>query len=408
MLPIRLVKFFTTFSISMLSPLLTAQPFVPTSEDFVVETLSSSIVTLSQELAHNRANADSSRDANRLNQTQLASLEQQALAAYRIAANTQEQRAYGHTLTILQRWPADQEKTATIHILLAAVLQHEHQFSEALSHLDAALVEAPLNAQAWLMQAQINLVIANYDAARESCNTLSNLVQPAVSINCLAQVDALTGNARRSLELVEILLNENRDLSRQDYAELFTSAAGFSQRLGQTEDAIRYYYAAWQVAPDHPYVLVNFAQLLLEQARYEDVITLFSPHDEQALSDEQKIILARALSMSEKTQDIEQAELLKINLAKSFEEAFKRQEALPNKAYAQFTLYLSKEPAKALSAARANWALQKEPSDTLLLALAAQANDAQSVLSVLKRWVDSQRTEDVRLDQVFARSEVVQ
>lgn len=404
MMPIRQVKYLAALGVSLFSPLLAAQQFIPASADYVVETLPTSIVALSRELAQNRASAQS---ADSVSEAELASIEQQALAAYRIAVNTQERRAYGHTLALLERWPERQEKSATIHILLASVLQHEHQFKEALSHLDAALIKDPSNAQAWLLRAQINLVIADYDTARDNCNVLITLVQPAVGINCLAQVDGLTGNAQKSLELVENLLKESRDLSRQDYAELFTSAAGFAQRLGKVEDATRYYQTALQISPDQPYVLVHYAQLLLEQSRYHDVIDLFAHQEHSALPDEQKILYTRALFLSDDPQHIERAEILKRSLENSFESAFKRQEGLPNKAYAQFTLYLSNEPALALEAARANWSLQKEPSDTLLLALAAQENDAKAVMTVLSRWVDAHHTEDVRLDRVFANNEVI-
>lgn len=406
MTPVRLLKRFAALGISVFSPLLMAQQFVPATSDFVVETLPSSIVALSRELAETRTVTDPARTSN-LSDAQLANIEKQALAAYRIAANTQEQRAYGHTLAILQRWPAQQEKTAIIHILYASVLQHEHQFKEALSHLDAALIKDPSNAQAWLMRAQINLVIADYDTARENCNVLSTLVQPAIAINCLAQVDALTGNAQRSLDIVENLLSDNRDLSLQDYAELFTSAASFAARLGKVEDAIRYYQTTLQIAPEQPYVLVHFGQLLLDQSRYNDVIALFATRDERSLPDEQKILYTRALSMSGEAQDIDHANALKASLEERFDAAFKRQEALPNKAYAQFALYLGNDPKSALTAARENWALQKEPSDTLLLALAAQANDAQAVITVLALWVDAHSIEDVRLEQVFASNEVI-
>lgn len=407
MLPVRLVKYVAALCISVFSSQLLAQQFVPASDDYVVESLPPSIIALSRELAQNRAVASARYGASTFSDAQLASIEQQALTAYRIAVNTQEQRAYGHTLAVLERWPEEHEKTSTIHILLAAVLQHEHHFSDALSHLDAALIKDPNNAQAWLMRAQINLVIADYDSARENCNVLITLVQPAVGINCIAQVDALTGNAKHSLEVVESLLTENRDLSRQDYAELFTSAAGFAHRLGRAQDAMRYYKTAWQISPDQPYVLVHYAQLLLEQSHFDDVIDLFASRDERALSDEQKIIFTRALSMSEERKNIDHAKRLKESLEESFKSAFKREEALPNKAYAQYALYIGKQPQEALVAARANWSLQKEPSDTLLLALAAQENDAQAVLAVLARWIDAHRTEDVRLDEVFAHNEVI-
>lgn len=408
MLSARLIKVYAALLIGMFHPLLLAQPFVPDNDDFIVETLPPAIVALSRELKDYRKFTSSRQDSSALSDEQLTSIEQQALAAYRIAASSQDQRAYGHTFAILERWPTDKEKSATIHMLMAAVLQHDHNFDEALSHLETALTKEPNSAQAWLMRAQINLVIADYASARKSCEELSTLVRRAIWVNCMTQVDALTGNAQQSLNVVESMLVESRDLSRQDYTELFISAAGFAQALGEIEKATRYYNTALQLAPDQPYVLVHYAELLLDQSRYQDVIGLFASRAESALSDEQKILYVRALDMSEEQDHLDRANNIRDDLTEIFNAAFKRAEALPNKAYSQYALYLSNEPEKALDAARDNWVLQKEPSDTLLLAMAAQANGAQEELATLARWLESHQTEDVRLERVLRNNRQTQ
>jgi len=59
------------------------------------------------------------------------------------------------------------------------------------------------------------------------------------------------------------------------------------------------------------------------------------------------------------------------------------------------------DPELALLSARENWALQKEPSDTLLLAQAASAAADSRLLTEIARWVDAAGTEDVRLVAVL-------
>lgn len=379
-----------------------AQTFVPNNDNFVVETLPRAIVSLSQELRESRDKKSEENKPFTSDPNYLLLIERDALFAYKIASESQDQRAYGHTMAILKRWPKNQEKSTTIHMLTAAVLQHSHQFSEALTHLSRASELSPNNAQVLLMQTQISLVTADYIGARQYCNALIPLVRHATAVNCQAQVDGLTGNAQAGLLGLENTLKNNRDLSVEDYLELFISTADIAHRLGQNTLAENAYIAALQLAPQHQYLLTQYANFLLEQGRNVATIALLDSQDSNRITDEQRILLAQSLLNTSQTENISRAEMLMETLQVNFEAAQQRGESIPNKALAQYSLHVDHDPESALKYASRNWALQKEPSDTLLFAQSALALKETNSLRMLEVWVNSNGMEDVRLEKVLA------
>lgn len=401
------IKMFTILlALTLVAPVAGAQPYVPSSVDTVVETLPESIIALSRELrseapAHSAVGTER-RATEPLSKVELVALQQQVLAAYRVAAETGEPRAYGHALALLERWPAGRPKPALIHVLSAAVLQHNHGFQAAQAELNSALAIEPGNAQAHLMRAQISLVTADYDTARESCLALQTRVRYPLALNCQAQLDGVTGRAEQALTQVNDMLQRTGELSPQDHLELNITAAGIAHRLGRVADAERHYVAALQVSPASGYTLVNYAALLIENRRFDDVVSLLDALAEGAMSTEMQILLAEALSASPSQQNRERAQALTLAIQESFAVAVARGEGLPNKEFARFALTLQKRPLEALAAARDNWALQKEPSDTLLLAQTARsAGDVEQLTEIL-RWTQLHGTQDVRLSTLLS------
>ncbi len=396
------IRSFTVFLATIVIAVgINAQPYVPSSHDIVVDTLPASIVTLARELRSD-ASALRTRESVRTgaqpaSREELLALQQQALEAYRVAAETGEPRAYGHTMAILDRWPAGQQRPALIHILTAAVLQHNHGFEQALGELQSALAMEPRNAQAHLMKAQISLVIADYVAAQESCLALQRLIREPLAQNCQAQLDGVTGRAQQALAAVMAMLQNVGDLSLQDHVELNITAAGIAHRLGLITDAERHYLAALRISPANGYTLVNYAVLLMENSRPGDVVSLLDTLPESAMSTEMQILLAEALSASTSAQSRERAQKVMESIQEVFDVAVTRGEGLPHKEFARFSLALLRQPSEALVAAQKNWTLQKEPSDTLLLAQAALAADDHAQLREIATWTQQWGTEDVRL-----------
>lgn len=378
-----------------------AQPYTPLSSNEVVDTLPAAIVELSADIRRSQVSRSQSETSSG---TQIL---QQAMDAYQVAVTSGEARAYGRTLSILQRWPQGEVKPAMYYILLAAVLQHNHEFDAALAQLqrvtniEASGSNRSTTMQALMIQSQIGLVTGDYALVKQSCDALQVTARQAVFVNCQAQLDGVTGNAQQALTALTNMLRTGTNLNTMDYQELMTTAAVLEHRLGDSSTAEAYYQAALRLAPSNAYLTVNYSTLLLELDRPHDVIALLSAKANNTLNAELNILLARALGATGSDADRRRATDITTTLEQDFDLAFMRSEAIPHKEYAQYALELTNLPDAALSAAKENWSLQKEPSDTLLLANAAAVNNDRDTLEDVRQWSETVGLEDVRLQALL-------
>lgn len=379
-----------------------AQPYTPESNSSVVDILPAAIVELSADIRRSQASRQQSATASG------SQILRQAMDAYQVAVSSGEARAYGHTLSILQRWPESDTRPAMYHILLAAVLQHNHEFDAALAELQRVTASGMNGSdrsayiQALMIQSQIGLVIGDYALVEQSCTALEQTARRAVFVNCQAQLDGVTGNALHALSLLTSTLRAGTNLNTVDYQELLTTAAVIAHRLGDSPLAESYYQGALRLSPTNAYLIVNYSTLLLELDRPVDVVALLSADANGTLNAEMNILLAKALRATGSEADRRRAADIVATLEQEFELAFMRNEAIPHKEYAQYALDLTNLPDAALSSAAENWSFQKEPSDTLLLARAATLNNDRDVLNDIEQWMSSVGLEDERLQAILA------
>lgn len=374
-----------------------SQTFTPPDDSFIVEELPSPVVKLSRQLQQERSAQNETLTTEELLQ--------QATRSYRIAVTDRSPRAYGRTLSLLQSWPEGEDKPAQYHILKAAVLQHNHEFTQAVRQLDQALSLEPDNAQAMLIKAQIGLVTGDYAMARRNCGALRPLVQPSIHLNCQVQIDGVTGNASDALNAVERSLNDDRSPGYENRVELLLSAAVITHHLGQESRASRLYLQVLQQAPMNYYALTRYGDLLLESGRPGRLVTLLDAYPEDAMNTELRILLAEALQDIDSSAASARAEQLKEALHEEFSTALRRGEALPHKSYARFSLNLLDRPRQALEAAKENWTLQREPSDTVLLARAALEAGDHGTLQEVRRWVEDTGLESRQLERLLRQAE---
>ncbi len=390
-----------------------AAPFLPTSDGQVLETLSPSLIALSREL-HN-TNSTGTRVSS--DQPTQEYQQRQLLERYRIALSSQDPRAYGNVLRLLETWPESFEKTEQVHLVHAGVLQHSHAFDAALVELDQVFKKNPQNDQALLMRAQIGLVMGNYELAMESCERLQLPFHPVLRVNCELQVKGVTGYAQEALQTFNEILSDPDRMLQDDRLEIYLSAGDIAHRLGQNALAQSYYRTAVELSPYSPYALAHLSQLLLENDEPGKMISLLEPVPESSLSLELKVL--RALAWNElldgsatdaRHKPIAEQRVSQLNaeLEDYFVGSRLRGEAFSYKEFSLYALTIADNPAEALEAAKLNWAVQKEPSDTLLLARAALAMGNKELLTTLEMWTDATGTEDVRLQRLFFPSVAVQ
>jgi len=88
-------------------------------------------------------------------------------------------------------------------------------------------------------------------------------------------------------------------------------------------------------------------------------------------------------------------------LAARFDAAMQRGDTVHQREQARFELKLRNDPSTALTLARKNWAVQKEPADIrIYLEAALQARDAASPVV---EWVALNHTEDAAASRLIAR-----
>lgn len=384
---------------AILTPLGLAQPYTPDSNHRVVDTLPAAIVELAADIR--------TQQASNTNDNSAAAILQQAMASYQVAISSGEARAYGRTLAVLQRWPQGTEQPAMYHILLAAVLQHNHEFHAALTQLqhitaDGADNNRPAYIQALMIESQVGLVTGDYALVGRSCEKLRTSARRPVFLNCQTQLDGVTGNARQALTLLSETFRTGTDLNIVDYSELLTTAAVLAHRLGEADLAEDYYRNAMRISPANNFLIVSYSNLLLEQDRYDELITLLPVDSDSSSSNaERSILLARALLARGSAADQQRATRIIARLEQQFELAFMRNEAIPHKEYAQYALELADLPDAALSSAKENWTLQKEPSDIRLLAKAAAATGDLDALAQVHQWINATGTEDTELQTIL-------
>jgi uncharacterized protein HemY len=89
-----------------------------------------------------------------------------------------------------------------------------------------------------------------------------------------------------------------------------------------------------------------------------------------------------------------------------FDAAMLRGDTVHQREQARFELALRKDPAAAVTLAKANWMVQKEPADLRILADCALASGDAEAARLVADWLRSSRIEDRRIAATAARLKV--
>jgi hypothetical protein len=155
-----------------------------------------------------------------------------------------------------------------------------------------------------------------------------------------------------------------------------------AERLGDDAAAEHWFREGLQVSPQDLYMRIACADLLLRNHRPQEVITLLGGYESM-----EPMLLRLVLAHRELHDD--QSASGEASLANAFALELQRGDAVHRREQARFLLDVEHDPAAALTAAQANWQVQKEPDDILILVRAAQAahrpESAAQALEFLKR-----------------------
>jgi predicted Zn-dependent protease len=301
---------------------------------------------------------------------------------------TGDLRYLGYAEGALGPWLKKSPVRPDVLVLDATVLQSRHEFEPALRRLDQALAEAPEDPQAWLTRATVLRVLGRYDEASAACGHLAAKASAEITTLCEQSIQSLSGHLQSAYEAIR---TQPAAQPPEERAWQCSELGEMAERLGQDGDAEQWFTTGLRAAPDDFYLRAALSDLLLRHQRPLDVLALLAGYEsfEPMLL---RLTLAHKMLADGKAAEGEAL------LADAFDVEQRRGEAVHRREQARYLLDLAHEPEAALVAAQANWSVQREPEDALILLRCAQALNRPQSAAPAARFLAQQHLEDIRLD----------
>lgn len=293
----------------------------------------------------------------------------------------------GYAEAVIAPWLAASSPPASVLLTKATILQYRHQFSDSRDLLRRTLAIEARNAQAWLTLATLDMVQGDYGAAAHDCVQVTGSAGLELGLACSANLRSYTGEARQSLVLLQQVEGAGDRVPLGYQAWIQGLLAESAERLGDWSLAENHYRRALQLLPQDNFLLVAFADFLLDRGRPAEVLPLLENHT-QSDTAYLRLALAHAALHSE------DAGRYTWIMAARFEALTLRGSDFFGREQARFALELQHDPQTALDMAERNWRAQREPWDTRLLLAAALAAKRPEAAGEALKFVQKSRLQD--------------
>ncbi|MGA2399183.1 MAG: hypothetical protein ABSG30_14110 [Steroidobacteraceae bacterium] len=293
----------------------------------------------------------------------------------------------GYAEAVIAPWTALPAPPAIATLTQATILGYRHQFDAARGLLQATLLLEPRSAQAWLTLATLDMVQGRYEAARKDCAHVMNTAGLEFGGACLGNLLSYTGQARQSLELLSQNEFSGRRASAAYQAWIEGLIAEAAERLADWPLAEEHYRCALQLLPHDNFLLVAYADFLLDRGRPGEVPPLLADHSQ---SDTAFLRLALAKAALHSPDASRYAWMM----AARFEALRQRGGDFFGREEARFALQLQHDPETSLVLARQNWEFQRAPWDARVLLEAALAAHQPQAAAAAVVFVEQTRLED--------------
>lgn len=353
-----------------------AAPWVPASDDEVVELLPARVSTAPRQSHDPHAAVTGAR------------------ALIERSREDGDPRFLGQAQALLARWWDDRSPPIEIALLRATIRQSRHDFDAALTDLDELLAREPRHAQAWLTRATIQQVRGEYASAEASCLRLAGLADPAIVATCRLEARSLSGHAGDAYRELNATL-DRMPAAAASTPWIRTVLAELAQRLGRYQEAERHFRIALAQEPD-AYRAGAYADLLLDLGRPREAIAVLGEAERNDGLLLRRAIARRALGDPRADDD-------RRELRARFDSAAARGDDSHRRELARFELELGGDPGHALTVALENWRTQREPWDARLVIDAARAAGRPQASAAVIEFLRERGLEDVRLASVPAR-----
>jgi tetratricopeptide (TPR) repeat protein len=301
----------------------------------------------------------------------------------------------GYAEAVIAPWVNAAPPAAAALVTQATILQYRHQFNEARELLQDALKMEPRNAQAWLTLATLDMVQGDYKTAAKDCTQVTNTAGVALGLGCSGNLRSYIGQARQSLAILHQLEATVAAAPPVTQAWVQGLLAESAERLGDWPQAESHYRSALRLLPQDNFLLVAYADFLLDRGRPREVLPLLADHSQ---SDTAFLRIA----LAEQALESDQLQRYTWIMAARFEALRLRGSEYFGREESRFALQLQHDPNTALDLALRNWQVQRAPWDArVVLEAALAAKQPQAALPVLE-FLEQTKLEDPLL-QPLAR-----
>jgi tetratricopeptide (TPR) repeat protein len=235
--------------------------------------------------------------------------------------------------------------------------------------------------------ATLDMVQGDYRSAGKDCAEVTATAGFEWGLACSGNLRSYIGRARQSLVLLHQAEASGDRITAGYQAWVQGLLAEAAERLGDWPLAESHYLSALRLQPRDNFLLVAYADFLLDRGRPKEVLGLLADH---AQSDTAFLRLALAHSALQSDQT---ARYIWVMTAR-FEALTLRGSDFFGREQARFALELQHEPQVALGLARRNWQVQREPWDTRLLLQAALAAGQPQAAAEALEFLQKTKLED--------------
>ncbi len=302
-------------------------------------------------------------------------------------------RPAGRALAALQPWPDPRTAPLPVLLMRADLQQHLHDFDGARASLEQLLRRDPRQPQAWLTLATLHRLQGRYAASIDACRRVLDAGAAFHGQACLAETQGLQGQvdaARRALTRLQASAADDGQR-----AWVCTTLAELEARNSRPAAAQAAYRCALALSADG-YARISYADFLLDQDRAGEVAAVLR---DQPRSDSVLLRLAMAAAKTKSPSLARDRDELASRLMQPA--GSEREQAGHAREQGLWALWVQGDARKALSFARLNLGLQREPLDLLLMARAARAGGDAQALAELARIKKDMGLHDERLDALL-------
>ncbi len=306
-----------------------------------------------------------------------------------IARQTGDTRYWGRAQAVLTPWWDRPDAPADLSILQATVQQGRHEFDASRKILTAALARSPGNAQGWLNLAALERLSARYAQALVACEAVARAGQALYAVACRLETQSLQGQLQSPAQGLQALIAQTADISQRSW--LLSLLAESQERAGRDTAAADAYAQSLALDPDL-YTSIAYSDLLLRTGKTSAALQVLA-----TLPETDAVLLRRAAAWRRLGDARWTGARAMLNERAAALERRGDDPALHGRELALAALWLDDDAPHALTLARRNLLLQREPLDWwVALQSARQAKDV-SALAEIERAIQAAGLRDVRL-----------